>query len=85
MPQTTELRAGAAMADITPEMGVQLAGDIGRFRPTEEIRERLYAHVVVMESSDTRICLLSLDLCTATTYWADEVRRRASEPLTRWE
>ncbi len=77
--QSTGLRAGAAMVDITPEMGVQLAGDIGRFRPTEEIRERLYAHVVVMESSGTRICLLSLDLCAATTYWADELRRRASE------
>lgn len=33
----SSLVAGAGMADITPELGIQLAGDIGRLRPTEEI------------------------------------------------
>ncbi|MFC1715901.1 hypothetical protein ACFL6S_19685 [Candidatus Poribacteria bacterium] len=79
MTKSMGLRAGAAIVDITPDMGVQLAGDIGRFRPTEEIRERLYAHAVVLESSGTRLCLLSLDLCIATGQWSDEIRRRASE------
>ena len=77
--ESTGLRAGAAMVDITPEMGIQLAGDIGRYRPTEEIREKLYARAVVLESGGTEVCLLSLDLCAATNYWANEIRRRASE------
>ena len=29
------LRAGAAQVDITPEAGIQIAGDIGRHRSTE--------------------------------------------------
>ncbi len=43
------LCAGAARADITPSLGTQLAGDIGRCRPTEEIRDRLYANALVAE------------------------------------
>jgi len=77
--ENTGLRAGAAMVDITPEMGIQLAGDIGRYRPTEEIRERLYARAVALESGGTLVCLLSLDICIANNYWANEIRRRASE------
>jgi len=70
------LMAGAGKADITPEMGIQLAGDIGRYRPTEEIRERLYARALVLESGPTRICLVTLDLLAITTEWSDEIRRR---------
>jgi len=77
--ESTGLHAGAAMVDITPGMGIQLAGDIGRYRPTEEIHEKLYARAVVLESGGTEVCLLSLDLCATTNYWADEIRRRASE------
>ena len=73
------LRAGAARADITPAMGIQLAGDIGRLRPTEEIRERLYAGALALESGDTRICLVSLDLLAMTTEWASEIRARAAK------
>jgi hypothetical protein len=72
------LHAGAGLADITPAMGIQLAGDIGRHRPTEEIRERLYARALVLESGGTRACYLSLDLLAATCEWADEIRRQVS-------
>ena len=78
MKQTKILKAGAGKADITPAMGIQLAGDIGRYRPTEEIRERLYSRVLVLESGATRICLLTLDLLAISTPWSDEVRRRIS-------
>ena len=71
--------AGAARADITPEMGTQLAGDIGRRRPVEEIRDRLYANALVLESAGRRICLLSLDLLCITNHWSDVIRRQASE------
>ncbi|MBU4198766.1 MAG: hypothetical protein KKG09_10625, partial [Verrucomicrobia bacterium] len=75
---TKKLLAGAGMVDITPEKGIQISGDIGRYRPVEEIREPLFARVLVLESGGTRCCLLQLDLCVTTIPWADEIRRRAA-------
>ncbi len=75
------LLAGAARADITPALGIQLAGDIGRHRPTEEIRDRLYVRALALESGGRRCCLLSLDLLAASNPWAAEVRRRVGEAL----
>ena len=75
MKPTAILKAGAARADITPAMGIQLAGDIGRVRPTEEIRDRLYVNALVLESGKERFCWLSIDLLAATNAWADRVRR----------
>lgn len=74
MKPTPILKAGAGRTDITPAMGIQLAGDIGRYRPTEEIRDRLYASALVLESGKERFCWLSLDLLAATNAWADRVR-----------
>lgn len=78
---TSTLLAGAGMADITPALGTQLAGDIGRCRPTEEIRERLYARALVLESAGRRCCLLSLDLLSSTNVWANELRRQVGARL----
>jgi neutral ceramidase len=72
------LRAGAARIDITPDLGIQLAGDIGRLRPVEEIRERLYASALAVESGGERACLLSVDLLSMGCDWADRIRREAA-------
>lgn len=72
------LRAGAASVDITPAMGIQLSGDIGRLRPTQEIRERLEAHALVLESGSTRCALVVMDLCIFSNRWSDEIRRRCA-------
>lgn len=73
------LRIGTATADITPKLGIQLAGDIGRTRPTEEIRERLYAKAVSFEYGKTRFVLVVMDLCTFSNKYSDIIRKRASE------
>lgn len=73
------LRAGVAQVDITPEKGIQIAGDIGRYRPVEEVREPIYAKALVLESGGTKICIVSLDLCIVTEKYASEIRRRAAE------
>lgn len=73
------LYAGAAEVDITPAMDIQIAGDIGRRRPVQEIRERLYAKALVLKSGDTLCCLLSNEVCYITHQWVDEIRRRAAE------
>ena len=75
MKKQGQLKVGAARADITPDMGIQLAGDIGRYRPTEEIRDRLYVNVMVVESGTERFCWISADLLASTTDWADRIRR----------
>jgi len=62
MSQKSELRAGAARVGITPEMGIQLAGDIGRKRPAEEIRERLHANALAVERIRLRRSVLELPL-----------------------
>lgn len=73
--------AGAGCADITPELGIQLAGDIGRYRPVEEIRERLYARALVLKADGQRCCLLTLDLLSATNPLADDLRRLVGAQL----
>ena len=78
MKQETQLRAGAAETDITPAMDIQIAGDIGRRRPVNEIRERIYAKALVLEAGDRRCCILSVEVCYITHPWVDEIRRRAA-------
>jgi hypothetical protein len=69
------------VADITPELGIQLAGDIGRHRPCEEIRERLHVRALVLEEDGKRCCLLALDLLAASNAWAHRVRREVADVL----
>jgi len=73
------LRAGAAEVDITPQPGIQLAGDIGRPRRVETVADPLFAKALIVESAECRICLLSLDVCVVTELWAKEIRRRAAQ------
>jgi hypothetical protein len=78
--QTTAvtLRAGAARADITPAMGIQIAGDIGRYRPVEEIRDPLYARALVLDDGRTRVCWVVTDILAINPHWADTIRREAA-------
>jgi len=73
------LRAGAAQVDITPPLGTQLAGDIGRHRPAEWIRDPIYARALALELGDRRLCLLSLDCAPAPRSGYDQVRNTAAE------
>ena len=79
MSNDKPLRAGAAEVDITPAMGIQIAGDIGRRRPVEEIRERIYAKALVLEAAGQQCCILSLEVCFVTDKWVAEIRRRAAD------
>ncbi|MBI3987170.1 MAG: hypothetical protein HY343_09630 [Lentisphaerae bacterium] len=75
----TGLRAGVGVGDITPALGIQLAGDIGRLRPTEEIRDRLFARALALDKDGKRCCWVSLDLLAMSTEWSTEIRRRIHE------
>lgn len=75
------LLAGAAQVDVTPPLGTQIAGDIGRYRPTEQIRDPLHARVLVLRSGRTTVCLIAADLCGFSGRVAAELRRRVAELL----
>jgi len=73
---SSQLKAGVAEVDITPELGIQIAGDIGRPRPVEEIRDPLYAKALVLEAGGKRVCIISSDVIMYSTHYADLIRNR---------
>ena len=77
----TVLKAGAAQVDITPAMGTQIAGDIGRRRPAELLADPIYAKALVLEAGGRKLCVLSLDLAVVNRHWSQEIRRRISRLL----
>ena len=79
MMQVKSICAGAAMSDITPDMGIQIAGDIGRYRPVEEIRDPLYARALVIETDGKRVCWLSLDILLISRKWTNIIKCQAAE------
>src|SRR6266852_5944280 len=56
-----ELRAGTARVTITPPVGLHLQG-YNRGRPTEGIRDDLYARALVMERGEARFALVCADI-----------------------
>ena len=67
-------QAGRAQVNITPPLGVRLAGYFHE-RIAESVRDELFARAVVLGNNDTRIALVSLDLISIT----DEVTGAARE------
>ncbi len=76
---TTTLLAGAAQRDITPWAGVQLGGDIGRYRPARLVLDPLFARAVVLRAGGQTLAILSLDLCILAKQECEAIRRLAAE------
>ena len=72
-------KAGAAQVDITPEKGIQIAGDIGRYRPVEEIRDSLFAKALAIEGNGKRVCIVQMDLTMLEQKYGDIIRHSAAE------
>lgn len=77
----SRLRAGAAWEDITPAMGVQIAGDIGRVRPAKSVRDPLHVRALVMEKDGSKVCLLSTDVIAVHRRYADAIRDRVAAAI----
>src|SRR4051794_20143769 len=56
-----ELKAGTARVTITPPVGLHLQG-YNRGRPSESIRDELYARALVLERGETRFALVCADV-----------------------
>jgi hypothetical protein len=72
---THPLRAGAAIADITPPVGISLAGSLTA-RSAKSILDPLHARAVVLESGSTRIAFVLLDIIALNN--DDTARARAA-------
>lgn len=59
MPQ---LKAGIATVDITPHVGVQLAGFSSRSKPSEGVHDPLRSRALVLDDGDTRFALITNDI-----------------------
>ncbi len=75
-----DLQLGKASVDITPRVGTPLAGYYYE-RPSEGIHDPLFAKAMVLQSDETKIALVQLDLIS-TSRWFVEDARRAIEQKT---
>jgi hypothetical protein len=76
------LRIGVSRIDITPQEGTQLAGDIGRKRSMNEVRDRIYATVTLIDDGHTKLAVIAANLLASTNYWSDKLRRAVGDELS---
>jgi len=74
----SDLLAGAAVADITPPVGVQLDGYGTREQSSQGVHDELVARVVVFEQGGETAVIVSCDLVGMHPWIASEVRARAA-------
>ena len=79
MTASEHLLAGFAEIDISPPLGTQIAGDIDRPRPTEEIREPIFVPAAVLENEGAKLGVLVLDLLGIGRERADRIRDGGAE------
>ena len=68
------LQVGVAETTINPQLGMQIDGNIGAYRPAQVILNDLYARTIVFQQAEKRFLLLSMDLLAITTEWSDAIR-----------
>lgn len=74
------LQAGAAQVDITPPLGITLAGS---FRPryAEDVHDSLYAKAVVLDNGSSRIAMVALDLISILRQDVVKIRAQVAESV----
>ncbi|MFI5357744.1 MAG: neutral/alkaline non-lysosomal ceramidase N-terminal domain-containing protein [Opitutales bacterium] len=73
------MKAGFGRSDITPRLGVQLAGyGPYRNRPAREIVAPLHARALVLAQGRMRAVVLSLEICGTPRALADKIRAAAA-------
>ncbi len=68
------LQVGVAECTINPQLGMQLDGNIGYYRPAQFVINDLHARAIVFQKADKRFLLLSLELLAVTKEWTDAIR-----------
>ncbi len=72
------LKAGAARVDITPPVGLRLMGFTDRTAPSIGVIDPLHARVLVLETAEENVAIVTLDICrTFGPWWLDSLREWA--------
>ncbi len=72
------MKIGYAVTDITPPIGVDIAGYFS-IRTSVDVLDNLYANAVVIESSGKRIALVSCDLLGMGQNYVDKIKNIVTE------
>lgn len=75
---STSLQAGAATANITPWLGVEVPGS-HRTRYAENVDDELLAKALVLDNGDMRVALVTCDLIAMPQGIADAAKARVAE------
>ncbi|MCI0392185.1 MAG: neutral/alkaline non-lysosomal ceramidase N-terminal domain-containing protein [Acidobacteria bacterium] len=75
----TELRAGVAEADITPRVGIKLAGYAERTGPSTGVHDPLKAVAIVFDDGQRRFAIVSFDLIHLSQAEGDELLRAINQ------
>ncbi|MCJ7491997.1 MAG: neutral/alkaline non-lysosomal ceramidase N-terminal domain-containing protein [Dehalococcoidia bacterium] len=73
------LRAGAAVSDITPALGVSLDGVIMQIGPAEKIHDPLCARCLVLDDGRSRVAIAVVDVTMVKAEVFDRVKLLAHE------
>jgi hypothetical protein len=72
-----EFKAGATRVDITPPVGLQLMGFADRTAPSTGVLDPLHARILVLETAQERLAIVTLDVCRVFgPWWIDALRER---------
>ncbi len=72
----TGLWAGAARIDITPTVGVDLAGFLMRDGPSVGIHDPVYARALALDDGQTQALIIACDLLGLEVAFVDRIRRQ---------
>lgn len=73
------LEVGVAETTINPQLGMQIDGNIGAYRPAQVVLNDLYARAIVFQKGESRFLLLSMELLAVTAEWTEAIRDYAAE------
>ena len=71
-------RAGAATSNITPKIGTSINGSM-KDGTVRQIHDDTYARCIVLDDGQTRLAILTVDLCMIYREELDEAKRRAHQ------
>lgn len=79
-PDTTTWKAGMAVAKITPSQPMWMSGYAARKKPSEGVKQDLFAKALVLEdSTGSRVAIVTLDLIGVRTSLRDAVEKQVGE------
>ncbi len=79
--EDTSLRAGAAMSNITPEMGVPLDGTIMQIGPARAIHDELWVRCLVLNDSTTTLAFAIVDSTSISREIHDAAKQQIEKEL----